>query len=106
MSASLRERFVELADAWEQHLEAERASSNPQRKLAHPAFEELVSLGEAAVPLVVERYQQGSLFWGAALARLTGVTAHGDGLSGNLRETRTRWLAWWRENEARFPSAE
>lgn len=100
--ARVEQRFEELAAAWEAHLDEERASSNPARKVQHPAFDDIVALGDAAVPLVMARYESGSLFWGAVLARITGLSAHGDGVTGNLRETRQRWLAWWQENAARF----
>lgn len=102
MSADLEERFCRLADAFEAHLAEERAQSNPYKYLEHESFEGVLRLGRPAVPLVVERYREGSLFWGAALARLTGVSDFGDGVTGNLKETRRRWLSWWEENHERF----
>lgn len=94
MSAELEARFEALARAWEAHLEETRELSNPYARLRHEAFDGLVALGDEAVPLIVARYREGSLFWGAVLARLTGVTEHGDGVQGDLKETRRRWLAW------------
>ena len=64
--------------------------------------EAIVALGRPAVPLIVERYREGSVFWGAALRRITGVTTFGDGVVGNLDATRRGWLKWWEENQARF----
>lgn len=101
MGADVKARFDRLADAWEAHLDEERALSNPYKYLEHEAFEGVVALGRPAVPLIVERYRQGSLFWGAALARITGITDFGDGVVGNLKETRRRWLSWWDEGEGR-----
>lgn len=102
MSASdLEQRFEEQASLWEAHLDAERASSNPFSKIQHPAFEDIVALGEPAVPLIIERYRNGSAFWGAALARITGIEEHGDGVTGNVKQTRQRWLAWWEEKTPR-----
>ena len=75
-------------------MHASRASSNPRVYVEHPSFEAIVALGADAVPLIIERYRVGSLFWGAALARITGHIEFGDGLSGNLKDTRTKWLAW------------
>ena len=86
--------FDALADAWEAHVHASRASSNPRVYVEHPAFEAIVALGPDVVPLIIERYREGSLFWGAALARITGNSQFGDGLSGNLKDTRAKWLAW------------
>ena len=88
-------RFDSLADEWAAHLVASADSSNPAVYVRSPAFEGLVELGKAAVPQIIERYREGSLFWGAALARITGMTEFGDGLVGDLDETRRLWLEWY-----------
>ena len=88
-----REAFDALADAWEAHVHEARAASNPRVYVDHPSFDALVALGRDAVPFALERYKTGTLFWGAVLARLTGDTSKGDGLSGNLKDTRAKWLA-------------
>ncbi|WP_426749207.1 hypothetical protein [Myxococcus sp. Y35] len=95
-------RFDSLAKAWEAHCAEHREASNPLVFVNHPSFEALVALGRPAVPLIVERYREGSLFWGAALRRITGVTTFGDGVVGNLDATRRGWLSWWAEHEAEF----
>lgn len=87
--------FEQLAQAWEQHREARKASSNPFALIDHPAFEAIVKLGRPAVPKIIEKYREGSLFWGAALAKILGKTDFGDGLTGDLAETRRRWLSWF-----------
>ena len=95
-------RFETLANAWEAHCAAHREASNPYKFVEHPSFEALVGLGRPAVPLIVERYREGNLFWGAALRRITGVTTFGDGVVGDLAATRRGWLAWWEANRAGF----
>lgn len=103
MSATdLRERFEALAAAWAEHREANRTASNPAVYLDCDAFAELVALGKPAVPLIIERYRDGSLFWGAALRRITGIEDFGRGSLGNLERTRERWLEWWDEKGERL----
>jgi hypothetical protein len=94
--------FEALAREWEAHLAAHRESSNPYKFITHPSFEALVALGRPAVPLIIERYREGSVFWGAALRRITGVSTFGEGVVGDLEGARRRWLAWWEENKASF----
>ena len=98
MTTSLRARFDALAATWEAHVHDSRAASNPRVFVEHPSFDGIVELGRAhrdeVVALIIERYRKGSLFWGAALARITGNTSFGDGLGGNLKATRDKWLAW------------
>lgn len=101
MSDDVAARFAELADRWESFVEDNAASSNPYSYLQHEDFEAVVALGRDAVPLIVERYRHGTLFWGAALARILD-DRFGDGVVGNLRDTQRRWLAWWDENSASF----
>ncbi len=100
--SELGARFEEFASAWEAHCAAHREASNPYKFLNHPSFEALVGLGRSAVPLIVERYREGSLFWGAALRRITGVATFGDGVVGDLEATRRGWLAWWEAHKATF----
>lgn len=93
--SDLRERFERLASEWDAHREARRESSNPYSYLEHASFDAIVALGEPAIPLVIERYRDGSVFWGAALRRMTGRSEFGDGVVGDLESTRRQWLAWW-----------
>lgn len=87
--------FDRRADAWLAHCEANSAASDPNVYLNDPSFDALVALGEPAVPLIIERYRNGSLFWGAVLARITGRTEFGNGLTGRLTQTKQGWLSWW-----------
>lgn len=100
--STLEERFEALARDWERHCAAHGESSNPQVFVEAPSFEALVALGTPVLPLIIERYRSGSLFWGAAMARITGLAEFGSGLVGNLEQIRRQWLTWW---DAQRPSA-
>ncbi|MCE9669295.1 hypothetical protein LY474_15905 [Myxococcus stipitatus] len=95
-------RFEALAARWEQHCADHREASNPYVFLEHPSFDALVALGRGAVPLIIERYRHGSVFWGAALRRITGITTFGEGVVGNLDQTRRSWLKWWDEHQGAY----
>ncbi|NVJ00775.1 hypothetical protein HV824_22010 [Myxococcus sp. AM009] len=95
-------RFDRLAKEWGAHCAEHREASNPYAFLNHPAFEALVALGRPAVPLIFERYREGSLFWGAALRRITGISTFGDGVVGKLDATRRDWLSWWETHQAEY----
>ncbi|MCP3104621.1 hypothetical protein LZ198_37735 [Myxococcus sp. K15C18031901] len=95
-------RFDALAARWELHCADHRESSNPSVFLDHPTFEALVEMGPEAVPHIIERYRYGSLFWGAALRRITGVTTFGDGVVGDLDATRRHWLEWWDAHQGTY----
>lgn len=95
--SDVQARFEKLAKQWDAHREERRESSNPFAHVESAAFDGIVALGEPVIPLIMERYRDGTLFWGAALRRITGKTEFGDGVVGDLEATRRRWLAWWGE---------
>ena len=58
------ERFQELADQWENETVL---LSNSDRAAKHPAHQEIVRMGEPAVPLILKRMQSQSGHWFHAL---------------------------------------
>lgn len=93
--SELEAKFAALADAWEAHCQAHATASNPSVYLKNDAFEAIVAMGTPALPFIIERYRGGSIFWGAALARITGKTDFGNGVTGKLQQARQQWLEWW-----------
>lgn len=91
-----RAEFDRLADTWEQetgHL------SNPYHREQHPAYRQIVALGTAAVPWLLERLAQRRDHWFMPLESITGmrpepIPAPGRGAVGALTEG---WLHWGRE---------
>lgn len=94
-ATATKERFDALADRWEAHVRDVSSSSDPRVYVRHEAFDAIVAMGEDVLPLVVDRYRVGTLFWGAVLTRITGDASKGDGVTGDLKATKRAWLAWW-----------
>lgn len=90
--ASLRERFNALADEW---IAATRLSSSVIETCMHPAYQQIIGLGPAVLPLVLEDVAQGELHWGWALRALTGHDA-AEGAE-TLPQARDAWARWGRE---------
>ena len=87
--------FDALADAWEAHCRAHSVSSNPYVYLRSEAFDGIVAMGDAAIPHIIERMRTGPVFYAAALARITGRSDFGDGITGKVEQARDQWLTWW-----------
>lgn len=100
----LESRFNVLATEWAAHCAKHRESSNPAVFTQHESFDALVALGPQALPLIIDQYREGSLFWGAVLARITGNAQFGTGTTGNLNQTRRDWLHWWDQQGASKPA--
>ncbi len=86
-----RERFQELADRWQ---EETIFLSNSEQVNAHPALQEIISMGQPATPLILEtmRYQGGH--WFEALQQITGADPVSPADYGNIAAMQNSWLQW------------
>ena len=92
---SLEQCFRRLEAIWE----AETLFlSDAHRIIEHPAFQEILSLGEAVIPFMLHDLEQGPRQWVWALSRITGENPVPPADAGNLRQMGKAWLCWGREN--------
>ncbi len=90
-----RQRFSELADRWE---EETIFLSNSERAVAHPAHQEIISMGEPVVQLVLERMRSQGGHWFEALQRITGEDPVSPADYGNIAAMQNSWLQWGEDN--------
>jgi hypothetical protein len=67
--------------------------------VSHPAYRELIALGQAALPTLfrdLEQTRDGHL--SRALAEITGAPPVQSGEGGRIRLVAERWLNWAKEN--------
>ena len=88
---STRERFRQLADQWE---EETVFLSNSDRAAAHPAHQEIVTMGEPAVPLILERMRSRGGHWFHALRAITNANPVQPAERGNVEAMKASWLEW------------
>jgi hypothetical protein len=65
--------------------------------VAHPAFQEIVGMGPAVIPLLLKELQKGTGHWHRALRRITGVDPVPPGDRGNIDKAAQAWLRWGKE---------
>ena len=94
---ALKTRFRELARRWS---EETAFYSMSWQLVEHPAYREIVGMGEAAVPWILQEMEHGTARWSYALEDITGEDPAADAETGNFAQVREAWLAWGRE---RFP---
>lgn len=87
-----REQFSELAAQWESETEF---LSRQSEAVLNRAYQRIIGMGQAAVPLILERLRDNPDNWFWALASITGEDP-GAG-SSSLLEAREAWLTWGRE---------
>ena len=89
------QRFRRLASRWR----AETAFVSSSAELVdHPAFKDIVSLGEAVVPLLLRELENGTGHWHRALRRITGDDPVPESDRGNIEVAVQSWLAWGEEH--------
>ena len=68
----------------------------------HPAFREIIRLGEAVVPLLLRDLEQRPRLWVWALPEITGENPVPPGEGGNIAKMSETWLRWGRAKGYRW----
>lgn len=88
---ALEVRFENLADEWEQETAFESVVT---RKALHPAYQSIIGMGNAAVPLILRRLCRAPHQWFWALTAITDYDpAQGEESAEAAAEA---WLDWGR----------
>jgi hypothetical protein len=85
----LRQRFASLVEVWRRETAFE---SSVTRRVIHWSYQQIIGMGPAALPLILEelRAEEDDWFW--ALTAITGEdVARG---AETLTEATHRWLDW------------
>jgi hypothetical protein len=98
-SPELETRFAELAAAWK----AERGHSSSITKLcAHPAYQQIIGMGEQAVPLLLRELEREPDHWFWALKVITGVNPVPRESRAKIKEMARQWVKWGHEQGYRW----
>ena len=87
-------RFCALAEQWK--AETIRIPSI-NRKMMHPAYQQIIGLGEAAIPFILEDLDKQPEHWFWALRAITGDNPVEEKYQGNIGIMTEAWLNWGRE---------
>lgn len=87
--------FRRLADEWR---EATRYESSTTALATHPAYQRIIGLGPAVVPLILSELDREPNHWFWALRAITGEDPVAASDRGRLAAMAAAWLAWGRAN--------
>ena len=90
-----RRRFTELADQWQRETVF---LSSTRHVIKHHAHREIVSMGEPAVPLIMERMWAQGGHWFYALRDITGANPIQPADRGKVSAMQEAWLEWGEAN--------
>jgi hypothetical protein len=96
---SVEQRFRELEAIW--RAETGYLSSYPKR-FNHPAFQEIIRLGEPVVPLMLRDLERQPGLWVWALPAITGANPVADADAGKIGKMSEAWVRWGREKGYRW----
>jgi hypothetical protein len=89
--ADVEAEFRRLADQWQRET---AIHSNLTVRYAHPAYQRIVALGPAAIPLLLRELATNRTWLIGALWELTGEDPVPAEHRGRLGEMTADWLAW------------
>ena len=90
-----RQRFTELADQWEMETVF---LSKVGDACQHPAYQEIISMGEPLVPLILQRMTGEWGHWDCALGDITGANPVKRSDWGNIAAIQASWQEWGEAN--------
>jgi hypothetical protein len=87
----VRERFRQLAAQWK---EQSRHMSNAAQMAMLKPYQQIIGMGEAAVPLLLEELQRDPDQWFWALEAITQENPVPPQVAGKVRPMAEEWVAW------------
>lgn len=90
----IKKEFERLAAVWREETAHFSSSSD---LVAHPAFQEIVAMGTAVIPLVLRELESRTGHWHRALRRITGADPVLPADRGNIDKAAEAWLRWGKE---------
>ncbi|MBA2524606.1 MAG: glycosyltransferase family 2 protein [Pyrinomonadaceae bacterium] len=90
---SLEQEFLDLADQWRRETMMMSSSSDI---VANPAYQQIIGMGEKAIPLILRELQQTGGHWFWALRAITRKNPVKPEDKGNLKRMAQAWLEWGR----------
>jgi hypothetical protein len=91
---TVEQRFRRLEAVW---LAEAGFSSSSTMLRDHPAFQEIMTLGEAVVPFMLRDLRQRPRLWVWALPQITGADPVSPSDRGDISKMSDAWLRWGRE---------
>ena len=93
-SVEMKARFADLADEWRRETSH---FSNPAKRILHPAYQKIISLGRAALPHILSDLKETRDHWFWALRVISGESVATN--KADSHETIAEsWISWGEKN--------
>ena len=91
----MEERFVKLVEEWQR---GTGGLSSPRAIADHPAYQQIIEMGQMAIPMILQEMQENGGWWYPALRALTGENPVPEEAKGRPPLNGEAWLKWGRRN--------
>jgi hypothetical protein len=92
---TIEERFNRLAARWKSET---RFLSSTNRMAEHPAYQEIITMGDEVIPFILRELESRPDHWFKALRAITGAQPVPAEEAGNVPLMAKAWLNWGREH--------
>src|SRR5712692_2647132 len=92
---TIEERFNRLAAIWKSET---RFLSSTTKVAEHPAYQEIITMGEEVVPFILRDLESKPDLWFKALRAITGAQPVPTADAGNVDLMTKAWLSWGRKH--------
>ena len=93
--ARIEHRFAELLAEWRKGI---GGLSSPRAISSHPAYQQIIQMGEAILPMIFQELRDNGGWWYPALRALTAENPVPGEAKGRPPLNREAWLEWGRRN--------
>jgi hypothetical protein len=90
----LHERFAQLVAQWK---EKSRHMSNTAQMAMLKPYQQIIGLGERAVPLILQELQREPDHWFWALEAITQVNPVPSEAAGRVQQSADAWITWGKQ---------
>jgi hypothetical protein len=90
-AAVAKERFARLAAEWK---DFESPSSSAMDLAMHPCYQQIIGMGEIAIPFLIEQLEREPDHWFWALYCITGVDPVPESDRGDIDAMSVAWIDW------------
>jgi hypothetical protein len=95
ISFDLHERFAQLVALWK---DRSRHMSNTAQMAMLKPYQQIIGLGERAVPLILQELQREPDHWFWALEAITQVNPVPSEAAGRVQQMADAWIAWGKQH--------
>jgi len=98
-SRAIEKQFKRLADQWRRDI---GPTSSAARMAQHPAYQEIIRMGDAVVPCILAEIEREPDHWFIALYEITGADPVRKAHRGDIEKMAEDWVAWGKKQGLTF----